>query len=64
MNNPEYKWKHFAAEVFLWSVHWYGSTPMYTGLMKPDTLIRDNDRQLLRWKSDSEKNEQKTLSVC
>ena len=26
-----------------------------TSLMKLDTLIRDNDRQLLRWKYDSEK---------
>lgn len=25
MSNPEFKWKHFAAEVILWSVRWYGS---------------------------------------
>ncbi|MGR5096770.1 IS6 family transposase, partial [Vibrio maritimus] len=27
MTNPEFKWKHFAPEIILWCLRWYGSTP-------------------------------------
>ncbi|MGR5096789.1 IS6 family transposase, partial [Vibrio maritimus] len=27
MMNPEFKWKHFAPEIILWCLRWYGSTP-------------------------------------
>jgi transposase, IS6 family len=26
MINPEFKWKHFASEIILWCLRWYGST--------------------------------------
>ena len=28
MANHEFKWKHFAPEIILWCLRWYGSTPM------------------------------------
>ena len=28
MINHEFKWKHFAPEIILWYLRWYGSTPM------------------------------------
>ncbi|ATF08602.1 Mobile element protein [Candidatus Enterovibrio altilux] len=28
MTNPAFKWKHFAPEIILWCLRWYGSTPM------------------------------------
>ncbi|PCS23028.1 Mobile element protein [Candidatus Enterovibrio escicola] len=28
MTNPAFKWKHFAPEIILWCLCWYGSTPM------------------------------------
>ncbi len=33
MANHEFKWKHFAPEIILWCLRWYGSTPMAVGLM-------------------------------
>ncbi len=29
MANHEFKWKHFAPEIILWCLRWYGSTPMH-----------------------------------
>ncbi len=26
MANHEFKWKHFAPEIILWCLRWYGST--------------------------------------
>ena len=52
MSNPEFKWKHFAAEVILWSVRWYGSTPMsYANLsdMLSERGISVHRTTLYRW---------------
>ncbi len=31
MANHEFKWKHFAPEIILWCLRWYGSTPKEWG---------------------------------
>lgn len=28
MPSNEFKWKHFAPTIILWSLRWYGSTPL------------------------------------
>ncbi len=52
MTNPEFKWKHFAPEIILWCLHWYGSTPMsYANLsdMLQERGISVNRSTIYRW---------------
>ncbi len=52
MTNPEFKWKHFAPEVILWCLRWYGSTPMsYVNLsdMLQERGISVNRSMIYRW---------------
>lgn len=52
MNNPHFKWKHFAPEIILWSVRWYSSTPLsYAHLsdMLAERGIAVNRSTLYRW---------------
>ncbi len=52
MTNPEFKWKHFAPEIILWCLRWYGSTPMsYANLsdMLAERGISVNRSTIYRW---------------
>ena len=52
MTNPEFKWKHFAPEIILWCLRWYGSTPMsYANLsdMLQERGISVNRSTIYRW---------------
>ena len=52
MTNPDFKWKHFAPEVILWCLRWYGSTPMsYANLsdMLAERGISVNRSTIYRW---------------
>ena len=52
MTNPEFKWKHFAPEIILWCLRWYGSTPMsYVNLsdMLAERGISVNRSTIYRW---------------
>lgn len=51
MNN-EFKWKHFAPEIILWCIRWYGSTPMsYANLsdMLQERGISVHRSTIYRW---------------
>ncbi len=52
MTNSEFKWKHFAPEIILWCLRWYGSTPMsYANLsdMLAERGISVNRSTIYRW---------------
>jgi transposase, IS6 family len=52
MTNPEFKWKHFAPEIILWCLHWYGSPPMsHANLsdMLAERGISVNRSTIYRW---------------
>ena len=52
MANNEFKWKHFAPEIILWSLRWYGSTPMsYANVsdMLAERGISVNRSTIYRW---------------
>ena len=52
MANSEFKWKHFAPEIILWCVRWYGSTPMsyaYLSDMLAERGILVNRSTIYRW---------------
>ena len=52
MERNEFKWKHFAPEIILWCVRWYGSTPMsYANLsdMLQERGISVNRSTIYRW---------------
>ena len=52
MINSEFKWKHFAPEIILWCLRWYGSTPMsYANLsdMLAERGISVNRSTIYRW---------------
>jgi transposase-like protein len=52
MTNPDFKWKHFAPEIILWCLRWYGSTPMsYANLgdMLAERGISVNRSTIYRW---------------
>ncbi|MEZ8657224.1 IS6 family transposase, partial [Vibrio splendidus] len=52
MTNREFKWKHFAPEIILWCLRWYGSTPMsYANLsdMLAERGISVNRSTIYRW---------------
>ncbi len=52
MINSELKWKHFAPEIILWCLRWYGSTPMsYANLsdMLQERGISVNRSTIYRW---------------
>ncbi|MCG9659574.1 IS6 family transposase [Vibrio mediterranei] len=52
MTNSEFKWKHFAPEIILWCLRWYGSTPMsYANLsdMLQERGISVNRSTIYRW---------------
>lgn len=48
----EFKWKHFAPEIILWCIRWYGSTPLsYANLsdMLQERGISVNRSTIYRW---------------
>lgn len=52
MKSLEFKWKHFAPDVILWCLRWYGSTPMsYANLseMLAERGISVNRSTIYRW---------------
>lgn len=52
MANNEFKWKHFAPEIILWCLRWYGSTPMsYANLsdMLQERGVSVNRSTIYRW---------------
>lgn len=52
MKKPEFKWKHFAPEVILWCLRWYGLTHMsYANLsdMLAERGISENRSTIYRW---------------
>ena len=52
MTNPYFKWKHFAPEIILWCLCWYGSTQMsYANIsdMLAERGISVNRSTIYRW---------------
>ena len=52
MTNPEFKWKHFAPEITLWCLRWYGSTPMSYANLSDMLAVRGisvNRSTIYRW---------------
>ncbi|MCB5320410.1 IS6 family transposase [Yersinia massiliensis] len=52
MASSDFKWKHFAPEIILWCLRWYGSTPMsYTNVsdMLAERGISVHRSTIYRW---------------
>ncbi len=52
MANHEFKWKHFAPEIILWCLRWYGSIPMsYANIrdMLAEQRISVDRSTIYRW---------------
>ncbi|GLR76755.1 IS6 family transposase [Aliivibrio sifiae] len=61
MTNSEFKWKHFAPEIILWCLRWYGSTPMsYANLsdMLAERGISVNRSTIYRWFIEYKRNKE------
>ena len=52
MTNSEFKWKHFAPEIILWSLRWYGTTALsyaHVSDMLAERGIFVNRSTIYRW---------------
>ena len=52
MSNPNFKWKHFAPDIILWCLRWYGSTTLsYANLsdMLAERGVFVNRSSIYRW---------------
>ncbi|GEK16138.1 hypothetical protein AFI02nite_41740 [Aliivibrio fischeri] len=52
MTQSEFKWKHFAPEIILWSLRWYGTTALsyaYVSDMLAERGIFVNRSTIYRW---------------